>query len=163
MSAIERCLQGREGGVKATQAARVLEQAVGRALGPAPDPETGKHRGGRGKKALRHDKEFLSDYDIHVFRLMDTWASSLGARADRGKEALQAEFVFWWDTKGPGAHRGRPKKDTGSVSFSNQLGLDVVELEKAIRVVEKRRGELLGPAEPGKRTDFTTFPMRGEG
>jgi N6-adenosine-specific RNA methylase IME4 len=43
-------------------------------------------------------------------------------------------------------------------SLIESLGGDGLEFQKALRVVEARRGELLGPARPGKRTDLEPVP-----
>ncbi len=47
-------------------------------------------------------------------------------------------------------------------SYIESFDGDVLEFEKALRVIEKRRGDLLGPREPGKRTDLQPPPRVAE-
>lgn len=61
-SAIERYLKTKEHKAAAQRAARVLETAVGEALGPVTDV------GGRPEKTVTHEKRFLSRIDTHRFR-----------------------------------------------------------------------------------------------
>lgn len=42
----------------------------------------------------------------------------------------------------------------GIASYIASMDGDVLELEKALRIVEKRRGDLLGPSHQGERTDL---------
>ena len=50
----------------------------------------------------------------------------------------------------------------GYASAYEAMGLDVLELEKAMRIVEKRRGELLGPTKQGTRHDLQLLPHAEE-
>lgn len=84
--AIERYVRGKEAKDAARRAARVLETAVGEALGDAADV------GGRGKKAL-HASNGIQRIDVHRFRLMakyrDSWWPKLQETPLSRKQALE--------------------------------------------------------------------------
>lgn len=48
-----------------------------------------------------------------------------------------ATFVLWWKTQGPGANRGRPKKDDRSVIFSEQADQVATELGTNVKQISR--------------------------
>jgi phage N-6-adenine-methyltransferase len=62
-------------------------------------------------------------------------------QAIRGKLEAQAEFVLWWDTKGPGTNHGGDRKGDRSKSPTADF-----EPERLKRTISRWRGKLNDPA-----------------
>lgn len=92
VQAIEKYVAARAHKDEARRAARILEAAVGEALGPADDAATRGAKGGRGKKAINRDEQLLKPVECSYFRLMaehrSEWIPRLETTALSRKQVL---------------------------------------------------------------------------